>query len=220
MLPVTLTKTLAANAPTNIAAAQAGTAATPLTINGTTAANGVAILDTQRRIQINSAGNDSAITFAVFGTREGNIPITETIAGTNTSNGLSVLDYLTVTKVVPSAATAANVTVGTTIVGSSCWKLPNYDITPFQLNVGVEVTGVVNYSVEYTYDDFTTVTPGGSSYVNPTAQPVVFQLTALSAKSSNLDGGFIGNPIRGWRLTVNSGTGTAVATGIQAGIRN
>lgn len=220
MLPITLTKTLAANSPNNIAASQSGTANTSLTLNGTAATGGVAILDTQRRVQINSAGNDSSITFAITGTREGNIVIGETLVGANTSNAISQLDYLTVTKVVPSAATAAAITMGTTGVGSTSWKLANYDITAFQLNIGVEVTGAVTYTVEYTFDDFVTVTPGGSSYQTPTSIPVAFPVTGLTATTSSTTGGFVNTPIRGWRLTVNSGTGTAVATGIQAGIRN
>lgn len=220
MLPIVLTKTLTANSPNNIAQSQSGVANVALTLNGSASASGVATLDTQRRVQINSAGNDSAISFQISGTREGGIVIGETLAGVNASNAISALDYLTVTKVVPTAATAAAITMGTTTVGSTSWKLANYDVTAFQLNIGVEVTGSVVYTVEYTFDDFVTVTPGGSSYVTPTAQPVAFQVTGLTTTGSNSTGGFVNTPIRGWRLTVNSGTGTALATGIQAGIRN
>ncbi len=217
MQPIVLTKTLAASNATIVAALQRTSAAGPVTL-----VSAPVTLDTQRRVLVTSQGNDAGINFVLTGTREGGQPIGETLAGTNASSALSSFDYLTVTSITTSGATASGITAGTTTVGSTSWKLPNYHLTPFQLNIGVAVTaGVVNYTVEYTYDDFVTVTPGGSTYqpALPTP-PVAFALTALATQSSNKDGGFIGNPIRGWRLTVNSGTGTAVATGIQAGIRN
>lgn len=218
MDPIVLAKTLAAASSNNVALAQTGTAGVGLTLNGSAVTNAIATLDTQRRLLVTSSGNDSAVTFTVQGTRQGGIPIVDSFAGSNAVTAQSNLDFLTVQSIVPSANTAANVAVGTTNTGSTPYQLPNFHITPFLLQIGVVVSGTVNYSVEYTYDDFYTVAPATSP--NPvTVNPTAFSLTALAAKTANTDGSFT-QPVRGWRLTVNSGSGTATATGIQAGIRN
>lgn len=214
MRAVVLTKILAAAQANNVTVSQAGVANTPLSINGSATASGVATFDTQRRVIVTSVGSDSGVTFNIFGTREGGIPIREGLVGAVGTVAQSNLDFLTVTGIVPTAATAGAVTVGTTTVGSSPYQLPNMYLTPFNIDVGVTVSGTVNFTVEYTYDDFYTVQPGGVVSV-----PTAFSLTALAAKTANTDGAFT-SPVRGWRLTVNSGSGTATATGIQAGITN
>lgn len=67
MRPVLLTKTLAAASVNAIAQSQSLGAAGNVTLNGATASGGLATLDTQRRVLITSAGNDSGISFTVFG---------------------------------------------------------------------------------------------------------------------------------------------------------
>lgn len=212
--PIVITKSLAAASATNICLSQTPLAAGNLTINGAAASGGVATLDTQRRVLFTFGANETGHTFVVFGTREGGIPIKETVAGTTAGTVATNLDFLTVTQITISAAATGAITVGTNGVGSTRWLLPNMHITSFEQQIAVVVTGTVNYSVEYTYTDYYTPQPDGSIVI-----PTVFTHPILSALTATNDGSF-DNPIRGWRTTINSGTGSVVTTGIQAGISN
>jgi len=86
---------------------------------------------------------------------------------------------------------------------------PDHYVSPFNIALGVTVTGTVNYTVQYTFDDVfaPTFTPGSANWVNHPS------LTAETVtKDSN-----IAYPVRGIRLSVASGTGTTRLTIIQAG---
>lgn len=90
-------------------------------------------------------------------------------------------------------------------VGSTEWIPCNLNLTPFNIGFGVVVSGTVNYTVEHTFD-----IPSGS--------PAVFPHPSVAAQTTNKDGNYA-YPVRAIRLTVNSGTGTATLTAIQAGSR-
>ncbi len=82
---------------------------------------------------------------------------------------------------------------------------------PINVGVGVTVTGTINWSIEYTYQDPNALAAG--------VAPTVWTQSALAAKAVNTDGSFT-FPCWGFRLTQNSFTapGTATAVFIQAGI--
>jgi hypothetical protein len=212
MRPVVLAKTLAAASVNIIAQSQSLAAAGNLTLNGAAAGGGVATLDTQRRVLVTSAGNDSGITFTVFGTNQGGNVIQETVTGANAGAVATNQDFLTVTRVAASGATASTVQVGTNGTGSSPWALIDPHVTPCNLGLGVVVAGTATFTVEYTYDDITGLAPG--IFAN------VFALAALAGKTASTDSN-IAWPIRAVRLTLTSNTppGGATLTAIQAGIR-
>lgn len=210
MIPVTVTKTLAAASATAVCASQALAAAGNLLINGSAAANGVAVLDTQRQVLITSAGNDSGINFTVYGTTDSGVPIQETLAGGNIAAVATSLDFLTVTRVAASGAVATTVEVGTNGVGSTQWRVPNYHVTPFTMQFLTEVIGTVSYSIEYTNDDV--VTPKTPTPIPNVGEILATQTTGISET--------VQYPFRAWRITVNSGTGTVSAQAVQAGIVN
>ena len=117
---------------TAVAAAQAVAGAGNLTINGASASGGVATLDVPRAVSIVSAGaGDTTQTATVYGTDAYGIPMTETIAfnGTTTVNGKKA--FKTVTRVAISAATAGNVSVGSTDIFGLPYRTNtrNYAIT-------------------------------------------------------------------------------------------
>lgn len=89
--------------------------------------------------------------------------------------------------------------------GSTTPFVMNTNTTPFNVGFGVVVSGVVNYTVQHTFDDpavgFTTWFP------HPT----------IAEQIANADGNYA-FPVTGIRLTVNSGAGTATLKLIQAGI--
>lgn len=219
-LPTTVTVgPLAVADPDNICLSQTPGGAVAMTINGAAATGGVATLDVARRVLITSAGNDSGITFRITGANSDGNPIRETVTGPNATTAYTVQDFKTVTEVRTSAAAAGAVTVGTNGVASSPWKLMDYYQTPANMSIGVLVSGTVNYSVEYTYDDVQAPNGIGSALGNYPPVPTLFSHASLVAKTANFDG-VINDPIRAWRLTLNSQTnpGYATATGIQAGM--
>ena len=83
MRPVIQSRQLDAADPNGIALDQQLGAAGDLTLNGAFVTAGVAILDQQRHVELESAGNISATNFTVTGTDEQGRIISETIAGPN-----------------------------------------------------------------------------------------------------------------------------------------
>ena len=81
----------------------------------------------------------------------------------------------------------------------------NTEITPFNVGFGVILTGVVDYTVQHTFDDPAT---GFTTW---------FDHPTVAAQTSNQDGNYA-FPVTGVRLTVNSGGGTATLKLVQAGI--
>lgn len=211
MLPSSISKNLAAASSNNIALSQALGGAGNLTLNGSTVAAGVATLDTQRRVIITSAGNDSGINWTVTGTDDTGNSVSDTFAGGNVAAAQSNRDFLTVSKIAGSGAAAGNVTAGTNGVGSSPWKSLSTQKTPANASVAVIVSGVaVNYTVEYTYDAYWNL-PSGVTL------PGIFPVQTLSGQTINGEG-TLPWPTAGVRLTINSGTGTARMTVTDAGI--
>ena len=94
-------------------------------------------------------------------------------------------------------------------VGVSGVYPPDHYVSPFNIALGVTVTGTVNYTVQYTFDDVfaSGFTPASANWIDHPS------LTAQTAtKDSN-----IAYPVRGISLNVASGSGTTRLTIIQAG---
>lgn len=216
MIPQIATVTLAAASATAVAASQALAGAGNLTINGSAATGGVATFAAQRRILITSTGDDSGISFTVTGTRADKTTISETITGSDGATVQTLQDFITVTQVSASGAVAADVSVGTSGVGSSPWLILSPHTSPFEVGHWCEVVGTVNYTIEFTDDD-----PNGPIGVWPMAPvvPTPFPHPVLQGQTANAFERFQ-VPCWGWRVTVNSGTGTIKVTASQAGMRS
>lgn len=89
--------------------------------------------------------------------------------------------------------------------GSTTWIPMDYLQVPFNVGFGVVASGTVNYTVEHTFDDVTTV---------GAAAPTVFAHEFVVAKTASDDGNYA-FPVRAIRVTVNSGTGVATITVLQ-----
>lgn len=221
MLPVSVVVgPLVAAAANNIATSQSPAGAVAVTLNGSLVTAGVAILDVARRVLITSAADDRTVTFRITGTNSDGNPIRQTVTGSNGSTVASTADFKTVTEILTSGATTGAITVGTNGVAGSRWVIPDEHISPFNISLGVIISGTVNYTIEYTYDNpnDNQFTPGGSAGNYPTP-PNVFTHSTIVTKTANFDG-FITSPVAAWRLTLNSQTnpGYVTGTGIQAGM--
>jgi hypothetical protein len=214
---VRLTKTLAAASATAVALSQTPLAAGNLTINGVSASGGVATFASQRRVLFTFAASEVGRVFTVYGTNESGSSIIEAVAGA-ASTAVTLLDFKTVTRIAVDGATAGALTVGTNGVGATPWISFDFEKHPVPFSLAVTVTGTVNYTVQYTYDDLNSWQPyirnpnDASPILTTWNDPVLVAATASGETTFD-------NPITGWRIQINSGTGSIAAVGIQAGLQ-
>ena len=106
----------------------------------------------------------------------------------------------------PTTRTTSDASVSpvtSTIVALDYW------VSPFNVALSVRVTGIVDYTVQYTFDKIyeDNWVPSTGNWVNH---------PSLSSKTTTLDSN-IAYPVTAVRIIQNSGTGSCVFTVIQAG---
>lgn len=95
--------------------------------------------------------------------------------------------------------------VSQTGVGSSDELVMNTNVTPFNVGFGVITDGVVDYTVQHTFDD-------------PAVGFVTwFNHPTVAAEIADADGNYA-FPVTGIRVTMNDGAGKVTLKLIQAGI--
>ena len=97
------------------------------------------------------------------------------------------------------------ITVSQTGAGSTNPVPMNLFATPFNVGMGIKVSGVVDYTVQHTFDDPTV------------ALSTWFPHPTVAAQIANADGNYA-FPVTAIRVTMNSGDGTVTLKLIQAGI--
>jgi hypothetical protein len=180
-----------------------------LVLNGTLAANGVATLDTARRVLITTA--DTTHSFTVNGANAAGAPLTEVVGPISTS-GYTAQDFATVTSITINGAATAAVTVGTNGIASTQWA--HFDsYANSQVAIEVDVTGTVNYTIQQTLDD-------PNSINHPTS---VSSLTWINTSDSagvgatgSIQSNYAYAPVYA-RVLLNSGTGSLTAKFTQFG---
>lgn len=206
MRPISFTRSQPTADVNAIAEAQSVSGATALTLDGVLVTAGVATLSTPAFVTIKSAGDDSGITFTVVGTRPGGGTQTEVVAGVNTNTATSTLTFATVTSVTTSNSTASTVEVGNAQAGYTDW-IPLDIYTPNQVTtISCNVTGTVNYSVQYTNED---------PFDRSIDQLVVSHPVAGLVGASSDQTGFTTTLMRAVRLLINSGSGSVRFTCVQ-----
>jgi hypothetical protein len=182
-----------------------------------------------QRVQGAYGDEGGARTLALTGTNFEGVTIQETLAIPSGVSGggtvTSLQDFATLTSVVAGGgAWTTNVTLGTCNIASSPWQRISEHLTPVNIGVNVVVNGTVNYTVETTNDALdppsATSAAGAPFGRNGPIPPIPtpFPVIALQGLSAN-GTGEIAQPISSWRITLNSGSGSATATGIQGGIK-
>ncbi len=87
----------------------------------------------------------------------------------------------------------------------SAWIPSDYKQTPFNVGLGVVVSGTLTYTVEHTFDDIQ----------DPSVTPTAFDNAGLVSQTANNDGNYA-FPVRAIRLNVTAFTsGDATLTIIQ-----
>ena len=100
------------------------------------------------------------------------------------------------------------IVIAQTGAGSSASAPMNINTSPFNVGIGVVVSGTVTFSIQHTFDDV----------FNATVTPIWFTHPSLTGLTVNTDGNYA-FPVRALKVLVTSGSGTATATIIQAGIQ-
>jgi hypothetical protein len=99
------------------------------------------------------------------------------------------------------------VTVSRTGAGSSPAAPLDHYQSPFNVGFGVVVDGVVNYTIQHTFDNV----------FDSNVTPTWFNHPTLISQTANADGNYA-FPVRAVKVLVNSGAGTASVTLVQAGM--
>lgn len=207
----TLSLTLAAASANNICQSQSPLIAGNLTINGAAATAGVATLDVARRVLITSGGDDSGNTFTIVGTGLNGLTQTEAIVGSNGATVYTTHDFKTVTRVGISAASGGTVTVGTNGIASTTpWMVDQWTNNP-NIGLGSVVTGTVNYTVEFSMDNYAPLWDLNS------ITPTWYSIFGMSAQTANVYTD-LNQPCTMVRLTINSGTGSVTINGLQSAL--
>lgn len=212
MRPITVTVGPLAAASVNAICTSQTPSAGPLTLNGSTVVNGVAVLDKPRRVLFTFAADESANTFTLTGTNWSGSPISEVVAGTATT-AVSLLDYATVTSITISGNAAGAIQVGTNGVAGSRWVRIDEWALP-QTAIQANASGTVNYTVQQTLDD-------PNSPISPVAPAAVTWINHadvnLVGASTSVQGNYAYVPAFA-RVLLNSGTGSVTATFTQSGV--
>ncbi len=208
MRPIQQIRQLDAADPNGIFLDQNPAAGVALTLNGAFVTGGVATLDVQRVVELESAADMSGITFAIVGTDEQNRSITETIVGPNAGTSATLLDFLTVTSITPSGTIAMDVEGGTSGVGGSIVIPVDKNVTPTSIGLALIITGTVNVTVQHTFD---------SPWEGASTILTWFDHPTLAGETADADGN-LAFPPQAVRLLTNSGDGTCEFDLVQAGL--
>ncbi len=208
MRPIQQIRQLDAADPNGIFLDQNPAAGVALTLNGAFVTDGVAQLDAQRHVELESAADMSGITFEIVGTDEQNRPITETITGPNAGVSATLLDFFTVTSITPSGTIGSDVEGGTNVEGASIPIPVDKNVTPTSIGLALIITGTIDVTVQHTFDS-----PWGdaSNILN------WFDHPTLADQTANADGN-LAFPPQAVRLFTNSGIGTCEFDLVQAGL--
>lgn len=215
--PIVTAVSLVAAVANGLATTQSLAAAGPLTLNGSKVTAGVGVLDAPRRVIITSAGNDSGITWTVTGTRGSwwaSTAVSETIKGANVGVAVTTQDFLTVTSIVASGATASTVTAGTNGTGSGPWVVWDKYAGDFAVSIyGYVLTGTPTWEIEYTYDDvFGLWMPSNQTF------PIAFALASMTGLTGTNDGSITNAGVKASRLTLTAVGGVQITQQQQQGL--
>ena len=149
-----------------------------------------------RIVIVTDAGNNTGKSLTIVGTDPDGNTISETIAGTSSSVGVSTNYFKTITSVTASAAYSNAITVGTigTTLSAASQTIPLDYLNRNASTLSVVVTGTINFSVQ---ESFTDILKDG------TANTVWGTPSAFSAKTASTTG-VLDKGATGIRLIVNS----------------
>lgn len=94
--------------------------------------------------------------------------------------------------------------ISLTGTGTSAWIPLDYKQSPFNVGLGIVVSGTITYDIEHTFDDV----------FDTSVTPVAFKHSTLAAQTTNKDGNYA-FPVRAIRINNTAGTGVTTMTILQ-----
>jgi hypothetical protein len=221
--PTTIPFFLAASNASGVSLSQTLASAAALSLNGTLVSGSIATFAQACRVAITSAGNDSSITWSIVGTDRYGNPQTETsLTGGNSATSYTQRDFLTVSAITSSGATASGVQAGTNGVGSTPWFIKEFGSVgtlgvAILMATGSNATG----TFEITMDDPNAAQAAGLLPYQPSVEPqsnVPPQPWAVPGLT-NISGSYgpaqVSVPMFAWRWTNYSGTSSTIVQVIE-----
>ena len=170
------------------------------TLTATTPGDGMAHLII---VTNDSVTDHSGKTIALVGTDAQGNAQTETLTGPGTSTTSTSTKYFkTLTSATPSATIGADTfDIGWTDDVISPIFVPDYKQSPFNMGIGLDVSGTISITIQHTFDDpfDKTLAYSSRTWLNH---------SSLVSKTTDSDGNYAA-PIRGIRVLVNSLTNGA-----------
>lgn len=168
------------------------------TLNGAGVTNGVwdSGDNLAYKIGLESGGNLSGVTITLTGTDMENRTVTEDITGPNNSTVESTHYYKKITSVSSGAAVGTNIEAGPVDEAiSKIYPCSNKGVEQYAL--AVDLTGTVNYDVEYTFEDV---------YISTTSQDLSWQNHSELAGETSNQNSYVEAIPAAFRLVLNSYT--------------
>jgi hypothetical protein len=94
--------------------------------------------------------------------------------------------------------------IAKTGTGTTAWIPVDYKQSPFNVGLGVVVSGTITFDIEHTFDDI----------FDATVTPVAFKHSTMVSKTANTDGNYA-FPVRAIRVNNTAGTGSTTLTILQ-----
>lgn len=156
----------------------------------------------QRQVTITSTGNLSGVNFTVTGEDFQGNALVEVIAGPNNNMVTTTAYFAIVTSVAVSATIATAASVGLASTGKS-WMLPmDYRNNTIKYLLTFDVTGTINYTLQFTGDDIWNVAYSAVHWWDSTDTAVV---GATADKTTTLQ-----TPVTAFQITVASSSGATL----------
>jgi len=200
---------------TAVAGSQTPAGAGALTLTGTTVSPTTTCsgLRVGHKVTVSCAGADAARSFVVVGYDAEGGYISETVAGSNGSISTSTKYYNRVDSITVDAATAGAVTAGFADECVCEYIHTSEESTPLSLNV--DVTGTINYTVQFSQDRVHNRTPVRTYNPDVSYSPTWTDCTDTNLVGATADKqGSMTTPVVGLRLKVSS-----YSTGAEARFR-
>lgn len=94
--------------------------------------------------------------------------------------------------------------ISKTGTGTTAWIPLDYKQNPFNIGLGIVVSGTITYDIEHTFDDV----------FDTSVTPTAFKHSSLTAQTANKDGNYA-FPVRAIRINNTAGTGSTTLTILQ-----
>lgn len=164
-----------------------------------------------RVVTLTSTGNISGVNFTITGTDIRGAALTETIAGPNNNTVSTTGNFYSVTSIAADGAVGTATSAGIGSTGVSQWIQVDYQLTPANIGLGVNVSGTINWTIRQTTANAQTAEPASTEVLDHPD-------TNLVAQTVTRQGNYA-FPFGYFKLVVNSSSsGSLTFDSYQAGI--